>query len=464
MNTITGKIDLELLKRFNRPGPRYTSYPTAPMFASNFTDADYLAEVDATNTRERNGDISLYAHFPFCERLCYFCGCNMRVSHDRSLMARYNEYLKREIAMIAKRLAPERKVSQMHWGGGTPSYLTPSEIADVGTAIGNELQLADDIEASVEIDPRGLTDEHIAAFRSAGFNRVSMGVQDFDIDVQKAINRVQSEAISRRAVTWAREAGFVSVNLDLIYGLPHQSTASFAAAVDKVIDISPERIAVFNYAHVPWLKKHQNLIRAEDLPSPDDRLLILQMTIDKLTSAGYQYIGMDHFAKATDELAVAQNNKTLYRNFQGYSTRAGCDVYAFGMSAISQFENIYAQNVKTVNQYFARIDSGGAATAVGYRMTPDDHIRKETIMQIMCHLSIDKTAIENSFGIDFDRYFKADIAKLSEFLDQGLLEITDRHIRVIGQGKLILRNIAMCFDAYLPEMTAEKKQVFSRTV
>jgi oxygen-independent coproporphyrinogen III oxidase len=459
----TKHIDLELLKRFNRPGPRYTSYPTAPMFSSDFTEADLIAEIDETNADGNGSDISLYAHFPFCEKLCYFCGCNMRVSHDRTLIANYNEYLKREIAMIADRLSPNRKLSQMHWGGGTPSYLTPQEIADIGAFIRGRFDFHDDIEASVEIDPRGLTSEHVSAFRLAGFNRMSMGVQDFNLEVQKAINRVQSEEMSRQAVDWAREAGFGSINLDLIYGLPHQTVESFADTVERVIDISPDRIAVFNYAHVPWLKKHQNLINSEMLPSADDRLLILQQTIEKLTDAGYQYIGMDHFAKTTDELAIAQNNKTLYRNFQGYSTKAGCDVYAFGMSAISQFENIYAQNVKTVPEYFERIDAGRAATAVGYRMTADDHIRKEVIMQMMCHLSLDKAAVEQRFGISFDDYFAEDLPKLDEFVQEGLLEKTSSEIRVAGQGKLIVRNIAMCFDAYLPQMMADKP-VFSKTV
>ncbi len=456
-------IDLELLKRFNRPGPRYTSYPTAPMFSDKFTDDDLIAEIDATNGRESTADISLYAHFPFCEKLCYFCGCNMRVSHDRELINEYNEYLKREIAMIAKRISPGRRLSQMHWGGGTPSYLLPEEIRDVGAFILDTFGLADGVEASVEIDPRGLTAEHIAAFRDSGFNRISMGVQDFELKVQEAINRIQSEAISRQAVEWARDAGFESINLDLIYGLPHQTLDGFARTVEKVIDISPDRLAVFNYAHVPWLKKHQNLIKSEDLPSADDRLLILQMTIAMLTGAGYQYIGMDHFAKSTDELAIAQNEQTLYRNFQGYSTKSGCDVYAFGMSAISQFENIYAQNVKTVPEYFDRIDTGRAATKVGYRMTNDDHIRKETIMQIMCHLRIDKRSVEGKFGIDFESYFAADIPKLAEFVDEGLLEIGVDEIKVMGQGKLIIRNMAMCFDAYLPQMTADKP-VFSKTV
>jgi oxygen-independent coproporphyrinogen-3 oxidase len=249
----------------------------------------------------------------------------------------------------------------------------------------------------------------------------------------------------------------------LIYGLPHQTFDGFAETVEKIIDVSPDRIAVFNYAHVPWLKKHQNLIKAEDLPTPDERLHILQMTIEKLTAADYEYIGMDHFAKKTDELATAQKNNTLYRNFQGYSTKAGCDVYAFGMSAISQFQNIYAQNVKNLKEYYARIDEKRAATAVGYRMTADDHIRKETIMQLMCHLAIDKRDIERRFGIVFDEYFAEDIPKLDVFIADGLLEETSEKIRIKGAGKMIIRNIAMCFDAYLPQMLKEKP-VFSKTV
>jgi len=281
--------------------------------------------------------------------------------------------------------------------------------------------------------------------------------------VQEAINRVQSEEITRQTVAWARELGFNSINLDLIYGLPYQSVESFADTVEKIIDISPNRVAVFNYAHVPWLKKHQNVIPTEAIPSPDERLAILEMTIEKLIDAGYEYIGMDHFAKPTDELAIAQKNNTLYRNFQGYSTRAGCDVYAMGVSAISQFENIYAQNQKNINDYYARIDRREAATAVGYRMTQDDHIRKETIMQLMCNLEIDKRRVEKEFDIVFDDYFAEDLKKLDAFTREGLLEVGPDKISVAGSGILIIRNIAMCFDAYLEQMMKEKP-VFSKTV
>jgi oxygen-independent coproporphyrinogen-3 oxidase len=458
-----GEIDIELLKRFNQPGPRYTSYPTAPLFSPNFTATDYTKEIVDTNGAAETSDVSLYFHFPFCAKLCYFCGCNMLVTSDRSAIAKYNDYLKREIEMLAPLISKNRRVEQLHFGGGTPSYLTPDEIRDIGAFIKSKFNFAEDLEASVEIDPRGLTREHLEAFREIGFNRTSFGVQDFDLKVQEAINRVQSEEITRQTVLWARELGYKSVNIDLIYGLPHQTLREFGESVEKVIDISPDRIAVFNYAHVPWLKKHQNVIQTEDLPLPDERLQILRMTIEKLIAAGYEYIGLDHFAKPTDELAIAQNNNTLYRNFQGYSTRAGADVYAFGVSAISQFQNIYAQNQKNLNDYYARIDARQAATAVGYRMTEDDHVRKETIMQLMCHLEIDKRDIERKFGIDFEQYFADDLPKLDAFIIEGLLENNAEKIKIIGSGKLIIRNVAMCFDAYLEKMMREKP-VFSKTV
>lgn len=460
---ISKAIDFEVLKKFNQQGPRYTSYPTAPLFSPSFTSGDFTREIIETNSAGTGQPISLYFHFPFCAKLCYFCGCNMMVTHDRSRVRGYNDYLKKEIDLIRPMISDNRNAAQMHWGGGTPSYLEPDEIRDIGFYIKSRFEFDENIEAGVEIDPRGLTREHLQAFRDVGFTRTSFGIQDFNLRVQEAINRVQSEEITRQTVAWARELGFGSINLDLIYGLPHQTVGSFANTVEKVIDISPNRIAVFNYAHVPWLKKHQDVISTDDLPSPDERLAILEMTIETLIAAGYVYIGMDHFAKPDDELAVAQKNNTLYRNFQGYSTRAGCDVYALGVSAISQFENIYAQNQKNINDYYDRIESGETATAVGYRMTNDDHIRKETIMQLMCNLEIDKRRIERRFDIDFDEYFAGDIAKLIDFTREGLLEIDADKITVIGSGILIIRNIAMCFDAYLEKMMKEKP-VFSKTV
>ena len=458
----SNKIDFDVLKRFNQQGPRYTSYPTAPMFSPEFTNDDFRNEIVDTN-QDNDRPLSLYFHFPFCAKLCYFCGCTMRVTHDRKLITQYNDYIKKEIDLIAPLVSKRRKVVQMHWGGGTPSYLLPDEIREVGNYIKKRFDLADDIEASVEIDPRNMVRDHIEAFAEIGFNRTSFGVQDFNLQVQQAINRVQSEEITRQVVIWAREFGFQSVNLDLIYGLPYQTLSTFAETVDKVIDISPDRIAVFNYAHVPWLKKHQAVMNQDAMPSPDQRLAILEMTSEKLAGAGYEYIGMDHFAKPTDELAIAQKEGTLYRNFQGYSTKAGADLYAFGMSAISQFENIYAQNEKDFKAYYAAVDAGEPATRVGYRMTTDDHIRKETIMQLMCDLVIDKRDIEKKFDIDFEEYFKSDIPKLDQFISEGLVVNETDKILVVGSGILIIRNIAMCFDAYLEEMM-RTRPVFSKTV
>ncbi|CAN5392428.1 oxygen-independent coproporphyrinogen III oxidase [soil metagenome] len=463
MISMTRTIDLDVLKKFNQQGPRYTSYPTAPMFSPAFTPDHFVQEIVDTNSEAGGGPLSLYFHFPFCAKLCYFCGCNMRVSRDRELVSEYNGYIKREVDLIRPKIAVDRRVAQMHWGGGTPSYLTPDEIRDVGNFIRERFDFEDNIEASVEIDPRNLTRDHMAAFTEVGFNRTSFGVQDFNPKVQEAINRVQSEEITRQTVDWARDFGFQSINLDLIYGLPFQSVASFSDTVDKIIDISPNRIAVFNYAHVPWLKKHQDVMPSESLPSANERLAILQMTIEKLIDAGYVYIGMDHFAKPNDELAIAQKNNTLYRNFQGYSTKAGCDVYAFGLSAISQFENIYAQNLKGFKEYYASIDSGRAATHVGYRMTADDHIRKETITQMMCNLEIDKRRVERKFGIIFDDYFIDDLPKLNSFIKEGMVTADAEKIKVVGSGILIIRNVAMCFDAYLERMMKEKP-VFSKTV
>jgi oxygen-independent coproporphyrinogen-3 oxidase len=461
MNSKT--IDFDVLKRFNQQGPRYTSYPTAPVFSPNFTGQDFKSEIIATNRDNNARPLSLYFHFPFCAKLCYFCGCNMRVTHDRKLISQYNDYIKKEIDLIAPLISKKRKAVQMHWGGGTPSYLLPDEIRDVGAYIKQRFDFADDIEASVEIDPRNMVRDHIEAFAEVGFNRTSFGVQDFNLRVQQAINRVQSEEITRQVVIWAHEFGFKSVNLDLIYGLPYQTLESFAETVEKVIDISPERVAVFNYAHVPWLKKHQAVMNQEAMPSPDQRLAILKMTSEKLADAGYEYIGMDHFAKPADELAIAQKEGTLYRNFQGYSTKAGADLYAFGLSAISQFENIYAQNQKDFKAYYASVDAGEPSTHVGYRMTADDHVRKETIMQLMCDLEIDKRDIETRFDIDFEDYFRNDIPKLDQFVREGLVTDEPDKIRVVDSGILIIRNIAMCFDAYLEEMM-RTRPVFSKTV
>jgi oxygen-independent coproporphyrinogen-3 oxidase len=456
-------VDLGLLKKYSQPGPRYTSYPTAPLFSSSFTAEAYRREIIATNQPENSSDISLYFHFPFCDTLCYFCGCTMMVTRDRKRIAEYLQYLKREIAMVAPLLGPHRKITQIHWGGGTPTHLTPEEILDIAGYIKAMFRIDPDAEMSVEIDPRELTQKHLGVLRHVGFNRVSMGVQDFDARVQQAVNRVQPEEMTLNVFRWARALEFDSINIDLIYGLPYQTSQSFKKTVEKVVQLHPERIAVFNYAHVPWMKPHQKLIHPEDLPSAEQKLEILKDTIETITNNGYVYIGMDHFAKPTDELAIAKKEKTLYRNFQGYSTRSGADLYGFGMSSISHFEHIYAQNHKHLPEYYAAIDAGSLATHVGYTMTDDDRIRKHVIMRLMCDQEVDKAEVEERFNLDFDEYFESSLELLEPLVDDGLVRVTLDRVVVLEPGRLLLRNIAMCFDAHLDAMKSEKP-VFSTTV
>ena len=351
-------IDIDLAKKYDKPGPRYTSYPTAPHFTDEFTRDNYLDEIIRTNTDSDKPDLSLYFHIPFCDTLCYFCGCNMIVTRNRDRIEKYKEYVKNEIDMLRTYIAPDRKVSQLHWGGGTPTHLLPDEIHDLVSYIVNNFEFAENSENGCEIDPRELTKDHLSALRQGGFNRISMGVQDFNEKVQKAVNRIQPEDMTRQVIDWVRELKFDSFNLDLIYGLPFQNMQTFEKTVDTIIDLSPDRVAVFNYAHVPWMKKHMALIQEEELPTPEEKLNILKMTIEKLTSAGYIFIGMDHFAKPDDELSKAFRDKKLYRNFQGYSTNAGTDLYAMGITSISQIGNVYAQNYKTEKEYFTALDEG----------------------------------------------------------------------------------------------------------
>jgi oxygen-independent coproporphyrinogen-3 oxidase len=387
----------------------------------------------------------------------------MLITHRRESIRRYLDHIEREITMVRELIAPGRRVTQLHWGGGTPSYLDPDEIKELAGTTNERFEYVADPEVGVEIDPRGLTLDHMRAFRESGFNRVSMGVQDFEPQVQNAINRIQPEDITRQALEWSRELGFKSINLDLIYGLPFQTLDSFARTLEKIIELSPERIAVFNFAYVPWLKPHMRLIIKDDLPPAELKLTILKMTIETLGQAGYVYVGMDHFAKPDDELAVAQKEKTLYRNFQGYSTRAGADLYAFGMSAISQFQRTYAQNFKDLKEYYPTIERGVFPTTLGYRMSDDDVVRKHVIMRLMCDMELKKSDVEKEFGIAFDEYFADALPKLQEFVADGLLQLDDGKIVITGMGRLVIRNIAMCFDAYLEKMMKEKP-IFSRTV
>lgn len=455
-------IDLELIKKYDRPGPRYTSYPTAPQFNDSFTPEKYLDEVIRTNNQKNPPDLSLYFHIPFCDTLCYFCGCNMIITRNRDRIKEYIKYVKNEIDLLRSYIIDGRKSVQLHWGGGTPTHLNPDEISELKSYINQNFTFSNNSEQGCEIDPRGLTREHLEALRNTGFNRISMGVQDFNENVQKAVNRIQPEEMTRQVVEWVRELKFQSINLDLIYGLPFQNAETFAKTVDAIIDISPDRIAVFNYAHVPWMKKHMALIKPEDLPVPEEKLQILKMTIEKLTAAGYMFIGMDHFAKPDDELAIALKEKKLYRNFQGYSTYAGTDLYGFGITSISQIGRCYAQNVKKEIEYFNHLNNNDLPIERGYYLSDDDLLRRHVITKIMCDFELDFAEVEKIFGIEFENYFAKSLTALNEFIEDDLVKVTNRKIIVTQMGRLLIRNIAMCFDLYIEQKTDKAK--YSRTV
>jgi oxygen-independent coproporphyrinogen III oxidase len=453
---------LSILRTFDIPGPRYTSYPTAPMFSKSYGAQQFQEDI-AANNRSNNSPLSLYVHIPFCDTLCYFCGCTTIVTPNHRHAAEYLQALKLEISKTAAFISHDRPVVQMAWGGGTPSFLSPEEIHDLASHFRKHFIFAADAEMSVELDPRELTFDHLKAFVASGANRFSLGVQDFQEDVQHAVNRIQPETMTKQVFEWAHELGIKSINVDLIYGLPLQTVESFKRTLEKVIELSPERIAVFSFAYVPWLKPHQKLLHPDQLPTADEKLQLLQLTIDTLNGAGYEYIGMDHFAKPTDELALEQKQKRLHRNFQGYSIKAGADLFGFGMSAISHFGNVYSQNAKELPAYYEAVRSGNFPTILGYRMTRDDEIRKYVIMRLMCDLELNKHDVERRFAISFDEYFSDALEKLQTVLPLGLIIMDDEHIFVQDAGRFVLRNIAMCFDAYLEKLRKDRP-IFSRTV
>jgi len=447
-------VNLDLVKKYNVPGPRYTSYPPA----TKFTDAVGVEEIRASIRRnnETPRDLSLYFHLPFCETLCWFCGCTTVITADYSKSATYVEYLGREMALLKPLLNPQRRAVQLHFGGGSPTFCQPDHLRRLGELIRGNFTFAPDIEAGVEVDPRRLTRDHLVALREVGFNRASMGVQDNNPEVQKAVHRIQPIEVTRQAVEWVRETGFASLNIDLIYGLPHQTPASFERTLDEILALNPDRFAVFSYAHVPWMKPAQKIVEARVLPTPEVKFQLLKLTIEKLGDAGYVYIGMDHFARPTDELAVAQRAGTLQRNFQGYSTRGGADIYAFGMSSISQTPDTYWQNLKDLPAYYAKVDAGELPYARGYALNDDDRLRREVIMQIMCNLGVDFEAMSARLGVNFRKYFARELASLDDLEADGLIERTDAKLVVTDLGRLLVRIIAMRFDAYLPRPTERR--------
>jgi oxygen-independent coproporphyrinogen-3 oxidase len=452
-----------LIQKYDTSGPRYTSYPPAPVFSKELSGEWYRRAIAEREAATPSNDLSLYFHIPFCDTLCHFCGCTTVITTNRKTIDQYVGYLKKEIELLAPLLNPGRSVIQLHWGGGTPTHLTPAQIRDLGAHIRKHFRISADAEVSVEIDPRELTEEHLRALREVGFNRISLGVQDFNPDVQAAVNRIQGEHLTHQTIDWARELGFSSVNVDLIYGLPWQTEASFSETLGKVIRLAPERIAVYNFAYVPWMKRHQVLIHPEDLPAPDTKLRILTSTMESLAQAGYVPIGMDHFARPDDELAVALRNHTLRRNFQGYSTRAGSDLYGLGMSSISHFGPYYAQNEKTLLEYYHAIAGGRFATMAGYEMTDDDRMRKDVIMQIMCDSVIDMEGVAARYGIVFEDYFAESLEGLRPAIDDGLVTAEHGKFVVSERGRFFLRNIAMHFDAHLTSMK-KGRPLYSRTV
>ena len=462
MKTASG-FNRALVEKYDRPGPRYTSYPTAPQFHQAFALDEYRQAAQRSHQAVLPKPLSVYIHIPFCQSLCYYCACNKIITRKTHRAAEYLTYLKREIALQAALFDRSRKLTQLHLGGGTPTYLTHGQLADLMDCLHQSFDMddSDAHEFSIEVDPRTIDAQQIQGLRQLGFNRLSFGVQDFDAQVQTAVNRVQSEAQVVELVEAARRARFKSVSVDLIYGLPLQTIASFDVTLSKIIALRPDRIAAYSYAHLPQRVRGQRLLRPEDMPPPERKLELLELTIHRLTEAGYVYIGMDHFALPEDELVRARAEGTLQRNFQGYSTHADCDLIGLGVSSIGKVGDSYNQNVKELSQYYARLDQGLLPVQRGYRLSNDDRLRREVISELMCHGRIDFDRIDSAHGIRFGEYFADALDRLQELVRDGLLDIRDDELVLLPQGQLMMRNVAMAFDAYLgPDQTVQ----YSRTV
>lgn len=446
-------FDLDLIRRYDQSGPRYTSYPTAVEFDESFDAAAYRAACERSNHSGR--PVSLYFHIPFCDTVCFYCACNKIATKDRSLAPPYLERVYKELALQSELFDKSRVVEQLHWGGGTPTFLSHAQMTELMDATRRHFNLAgDDVgEYSIEIDPREADAAGVALLRRLGFNRMSLGVQDFDPRVQQAVNRIQTEAETMAVLEAARSEGFRSISIDLIYGLPFQTPESFARTLERVIAVGPERLSVFNYAHLPERFKPQRRINEADLPAPEAKLDILQSTIERLTEAGYVYIGMDHFARPDDELARAQQAGTLYRNFQGYSTHADCDLIGIGVTSIGKIDNTYGQNRRGLEEYYADLDAGRLPVFRGIELTRDDLIRRDMITRLICHFELGIPSAEAAWDIRFDAYFADALMKLRDMAGDGLLEVDAHKIRILPRGRLLVRNICMAFDAYLATKT-----------
>jgi len=455
------QVNAEFLARYNRPGPRYTSYPTAPVWNDGFGPAD-LEKVHEVADRA-GSSVSLYMHIPFCESLCLFCACNVIIQKNKEVAPPYLGVLKREIARVGGAISRKRPVTQLHWGGGTPTYLSPAQIEDLFGFTLEQFTFAADAEVGVEIDPRVTTRAHLETLRKLGFNRLSMGIQDFQPEVQKAIHRIQPFEMTSDIIAAARELGFDSINVDLIYGLPYQTPESFANTVDQILQLNPDRIALFSYAHVPWLKKQQGSFAAF-LPEGMQKFEIFRTGLLKFIQAGYLYIGMDHFARPGDELAVSQRNRTLHRNFQGYTTKAGADLYGMGVTAISSIQNAYAQNQRELAAWEKAVGERGIATMRGYWLSEDDRLRRAVIGRLLCHTVVYKDEIAREFGVDFDEYFAGELHGLHGAQEDGLILLEPNAIRATWLGRIFIRNLAMTFDPYLEKQQLNAKPLFSKTL
>jgi oxygen-independent coproporphyrinogen-3 oxidase len=459
----------KLLHKYNTAGPRYTSYPTAPMWQDTYNADIHKQVIRDTNDRAKPNPhpLSLYAHLPFCEQRCLFCGCNVVITQQREHAEKYLGYLFRELEQVAALVDTSRPVVQFHWGGGTPTYLSEAQMARLFHYQTQLFKLAPEAEVAIEVDPRVTTEGQITLLKELGFNRISLGVQDFNAQVQETIHRVQPLDMTTRMVEHIRSLGFEGLNFDLIYGLPFQTVESFTQTVKEVIALNPDRIALYSYAHVPWLSPHQNQIPEAALPETETKFRILQTALEMLMAAGYLYIGMDHFAKPHDELSQALKNGNLHRNFMGYTVQQGkvlpSDLYGFGVSAISGFQGQFAQNQRKLPQYYEAIDAGRLPTMRGYILSEEDRLRQQVIMSILCQGELDYASFQQRFGIDFKAHFADALAQLEEMTQDGLVHLTATRLQVTPLGRLFSRNIAMPFDAYLPQMSGNRP-TFSKTV
>ncbi len=458
------QVSRELLTKYATNAPRYTSYPTAVDWSKEFEGSAYPELLAQAATR--SGPLSVYVHLPFCAELCLFCGCNMVVSRNLSRIDDYLDCLEIEFETVGKSGVGSRVVRQYHWGGGTPTQLNLEQIERVQRAFSRWFRFSSDAEVGLEVDPRVTTREQIRLLAQLGFNRISLGVQDFDPQVQQAIKRVQSEAETRAVVDAAREYGMGSVNIDLIYGLPHQNEAGFERTVERVLAIRPERVALFHYAHVPWMKGHQEAMDASAMPSSELKLSIFLRAIEQFRSAGYEYIGLDHFALPSDEMAIAHREHSLGRNFMGYTTKRGDDMLSLGVSSIGDVSGCFVQNSPKELEYKALVRERGFATHRGHRLTPEDQLRRDVILALMCNGRIDKGAVEARHGIAFDPYFARELSELIPLEDDGLVRCESGALVVTELGQLFLRNVALPFDRYYAARKAAGggAQTFSRTV